>query len=136
MAHSTYLFPYHTCETPLHNGLWAVQPVSCTINAATTLMLTAHASLSARSSAVRTMLATYAAFEAWHVFNHMVHLPSSSFQAYATHLLSYCMSIATLAALVYLAPKQRLLVTRHGMVLVLAALLLDVWACAVLGGVW
>lgn len=92
----TYTFPFDTCEPKRRHGLLPVQPFSCAINLASTLMLSYLAACSAATREVAFLLGTFAAFEAWHTLSHAVHLEvAPAIQNRVVHVLGYVMFVTT-----------------------------------------
>jgi len=88
----SYTFPFDTCEVPSLGSV--AQPTSAMINGISTLVLVG-ASMYATLPAVRTTLGTYALFEAWHTWSHMIHISGPS-QKRVVHVLGLLMAFATL----------------------------------------
>jgi hypothetical protein len=97
-----FLFPFTTCENVNRNGI--AQPYSAIINIITffTLVLLTFV---AKTLPVKLMLSVYAAFEAWHAFSHMKHIPGV-LQTNVVHVLGYMMAFATLNAILYLSNSR------------------------------
>lgn len=92
----TYTFPFDTCEPKRRNGKFPIQPFSCAINLASTLVLSYLAVFSAATREVAFLLGTFAAFEAWHTLSHAVHLEvAPAVQNRVVHALVYVMIVTT-----------------------------------------
>ena len=124
-------FPFTTCEV-VHRGVGDIaQPWSTLVNVYTCWMLVRHARLDARLL-VRVLLASYAAFEAWHALSHAVHV-QGTVQADVVHVLGYAMSFCTLFAILALS-RTRLGVCAS--CAIAAAVVADVYVWLNVRGVW
>ena len=99
-AVNKYIFPFSTCEK-VDIASWVAQPWSAFVNALSTIILLAMMFI-ARSPVVKLAILSYAMFEAWHTFSHMVHIPGES-QTLVVHILGYVMTFTTLAAIITLS---------------------------------
>ena len=95
-----YIFPFSTCERSDASS-WVAQPYSAFVNAASTMILLGMM-IQAGPLVSKLTLLSYALFEAWHTFSHMVHIAGES-QTLVVHILGYLMSATTLAAIITLS---------------------------------
>lgn len=88
---SEYTFPFHTCEKKTDDGIFA-QPYSAIANIITCFIII-YFLLKTENTYSFLLLLSILAFEAFHAFSHMVHIPGTM-QINITHTLAYCMNIA------------------------------------------
>ena len=99
-ASNKYIFPFSTCERS-DTSSWVAQPYSAFINAISTIILLAMM-MQAEPLVSKPTILSYALFEAWHTYSHMVHIPGES-QTLVVHILGYSISFTTLAAIIILS---------------------------------
>ena len=90
---SEYTFPFHTCEEKTDDGIFA-QPYSAIANIITCFIII-YFLLKTENTYSFLLLLSILAFEAFHAFSHMVHIPGTM-QINITHTLAYCTNIAFL----------------------------------------
>jgi hypothetical protein len=98
-----FSFPFTTCETNTNGSV--AQPFSAIANAVTCLTLLALLLLVAKTTPVRILLGSFAAFEAWLAFSHVKHIPGT-LETDVVHALSYSMTLATLDAILFLSGRR------------------------------
>lgn len=98
-----FSFPFTTCETNTKGQV--AQPFSAIANAITCLVLIGLLFIVAKTTPVRILLGSYAAFEAWHAFSHAKHIAGTVEQD-VVHALSYTMTLATLNAILFLSGSR------------------------------
>lgn len=126
-----YTFPFDTCE-PVRNQ-FPVQPYSFTINLLSTLALLGL-SVIARTWTVRTLLVSFALFEAWHTLSHAIHLTlSPRSHIYVVHALGYFMTGCMLMAINVLSRNWTVPV--YGLIFMSCLVILDLVMLFRVGGV-
>ena len=100
MDNNKYIFPFSTCERS-DTSSWLAQPYSAFVNATSTLILLAMM-IQADPLVSKLALLSYALFEGWHTFSHMVHV-QGEIQTLVVHILGYLISFTTLAAIIILS---------------------------------
>lgn len=100
-----YAFPFHTCER-VQKGSWCAQPWSALANAVCLAGLLLAVAM-ARTAAVTTLLLSFCAFEAMHLFSHVRHV-EGQVQANVVHALGYCMAVSLLWVIAALGGGQPL----------------------------
>ena len=90
---SEYTFPFHTCEKKTDDGIFA-QPYSAIANIITCFIII-YFLLKTENTYSFLLLLSILAFEAFHAFSHMVHIPGTM-QINITHTLAYCINFAIL----------------------------------------
>ena len=90
---SEYTFPFNTCEEKTDDGIFA-QPYSAIANIITCFIII-YFLLKTENTYSFLLLLSILAFEAFHAFSHMVHIPGTM-QINITHTLAYCTNITFL----------------------------------------
>ena len=85
-----YTFPFSTCEKPKKNGI--AQPYSSLINFVNCVIILYYL-LKTKQDYTFILLSSILAFESFHLFSHIVHIPGS-IQLNITHSLVYLMNLA------------------------------------------
>jgi hypothetical protein len=88
-----YTFPFNTCEQKTDDSIFA-QPYSAIANIITCFIIL-HFLLKTKNTYAFLLLLSILAFEAFHAFSHMIHIPGTM-QINITHSLAYFINFAFL----------------------------------------
>jgi len=97
-----YVFPFHTCEVPLKNGL-ITQPYSFFMNCVSCLILL-YFNQTIKTNYVYYSLVMILLFELWHAFSHLIHIPNS-LQVNVVHGLVYMVNFSYLYTMIQYTKK-------------------------------